>query len=155
MIQMIHAPKKAQPYSEVPSLVLDFNVQFKDIEKIIRRHWYILKEDKHLQKILPEKPLIIYKRAPTLRDIIVNNVVEPPPKNKFSFLNGKGFYPCKYCYACTHAKKKIQGKKQEFKATSTGNIYPIKDFINCYTEGVVYILQCSCNLQYVGRTIEN
>lgn len=84
--------------------VLDFNVQFKDIEKIIHRHWYILKEDKHLQKILPEKPLIIYKRAPTLRDIIVKNVVEPPPKNKFSF-NGKGFYPCKYCYACTHAKK--------------------------------------------------
>lgn len=30
--------------------------------------------------------------------------------------------------------------------------YDIKDFISCRTEGVVYVLQCSCSLQYIGRT---
>ena len=37
-------------------------------------------------------------------------------------------------------------------ATNTGETHVIKDFIGCHTEGVVYVLQCSCNLQYVGRT---
>lgn len=28
----------------------------------------------------------------------------------------------------------------------------LKDFISCRTEGVVYMLQCPCTLQYIGRT---
>lgn len=40
----------------------------------------------------------------------------------------------------------------EFIATNTGQIFNIKDFIGCHTKGVVYVLQCRCNLQYVGQT---
>lgn len=78
---MIHTQKKVSPLSDAPALILDFNVQHKDIEKIFKKYWYILKEDKHLQSILPDKPLIIYKRATTLRDLIVKNVVDPPSTN--------------------------------------------------------------------------
>ena len=38
------------------------------------------------------------------------------------------------------------------KSTSNGSQYEIKDFIGCNTEGAVYALECSCGLQYVGRT---
>lgn len=143
--QMIYGEKKTQPLQEAPALVLDYNVQYKDIGKIFKKHWHILKRDRHLESILPDKPVIIYKRATTLQDLIVKNVVDPPLKNQFLFFSGKGFFPCKYCFACQHSKK-IQGKKKEFQATSTGNIHSIKDFISCHTKGVVYVLQCSCKL---------
>lgn len=148
---MIHTQKKLSPLLEAPALILNYNVQYKDIEKIIKKHWYILREDKQLKSILPDKPHIIYKRATTLRDLIVKNVVDPPSTNSFSFFDGKEFFPCKYCFACQHSRK-FQSKKTDFLATNTGQTYPIKDFISCHTEGVIYVLQCSCNLQYVGRT---
>lgn len=93
---MIHTQKKTSLILEAPALILNFNVQHKDIEKIKKKYWYILREDKHLQSILPDKPFIVYKRANTLRDPIVKNVVDPPSTNSFSFFNGKGFFPCKY-----------------------------------------------------------
>lgn len=80
---MIYGMKKIQ-LSEAPALVLV--LQYKDVEKIFKKHWHILKGDRHLQSILPEKPVIIYKRATTLRDLIVKNVVEPPSKNQFPFV---------------------------------------------------------------------
>lgn len=66
-------------------------------------------------------------------------------------LRVKVFFPCKYCFACQHSKKP-QIKQTQFTSTNTGQIYSIKDFISCHKEGVVHILQCSCNLQYVGGT---
>lgn len=42
--------------------------------------------------ILPEKCKIVYKRAPTLRDIIAKNVVELPPIKGYTFFTGKGFF---------------------------------------------------------------
>lgn len=43
-------------------------------------------------------------------------------------------------------------EKTEFEATCTGSVYPIKDCISCNNKGAVYVLECSCKLQYVGRT---
>lgn len=34
----------------------------------------------------------------------------------------------------------------------TNKDYKIKDRITCSTQGVVYMLECKCGLQYVGRT---
>lgn len=89
---IIHGQKKSQSVLEAPALVLDFNVQYKDIEKILKKYWYILKGDQHPQSILPDKPVIMYKRATTLRDLIMRNVVDPPSSNPFSFFNGQGFF---------------------------------------------------------------
>lgn len=53
-----------------------------------------------------------------------------------------------------HAKRlNWNGKKcTKFTSNVTQREYEIKDFISCRTEGVVYDLQCSCSLQYIGRT---
>ena len=131
-------------------MILDYNIHHKKIEKIINRHWHILKADTKLKEILPERPKFIYKRAPTLRDQLVKSVVDPP-KKQFTFFTGKGFYPCKRCYACTHTKKPNQ-KVLSFKSNSNGIEYEINEFIGCNTEGAVYALECSCGLQYIGRT---
>lgn len=141
--------KRQTAFPEVPQIILDFNAQHKEVEKLFKKHWHILKADKHLNAVLPEKPKFIYKRAPTIRDKVVKNVIEPPPRNLFTFFSGTGFYPCKHCYACNHAQKQ---RKTDFQATTTGQTFTIKDFIGCNTEGVIYVLQCTCKLQYVGRT---
>lgn len=133
-------------------LIMDFSVQHRRMERIIKRHWSILKTDTTLANILPEKLRLIYRRAPTLRDIIAKNVPNPPKRiTDLTFFQGKGFYPCKRCYACINTNQNGY-KCQKFSSTNTGQEFEIKDFISCRTEGVVYALQCSCSLQYIGRT---
>lgn len=66
-------------------LVLHYNLQNKDIERIITKYWRVLKQDISLCDSLPDKPKIIYKRAPNLRDRIVHNVIEPPPSRQSMF----------------------------------------------------------------------
>ena len=74
-----------------------------------------------------------------------------PPKKQFTFFTGKGFFPCKRCYACMHTKRPNK-KVSTFKSNSNYTEYEIRDFIGCNTEGAVYVLECSCGLQYIGRT---
>lgn len=52
--------------------------------------------------------------------------------------------------AC-QAKTKIKMKKN-YVSNSTGKEYPIHDFITCGSMGVIYVLECGCGLQYLGRT---
>lgn len=73
---------------EAPCLILNYNSQHKDVTKVINWHWHILR-NKDLQKFLPDKPQIIYKRAPTLKDLIVKSVIEPPLKASYSFFTKK------------------------------------------------------------------
>ena len=48
---------------------------------------------------------------------------------------------------------KCQDRKiSHFSSTSTGRTHEVKPFITCSSKGVVYLLQCPCGLQYVGRT---
>lgn len=46
----------------------------------------MLKRDKHLGEVLPEKTKFRYKKAPNLRRKLVKNVVDPPTIHEFSFL---------------------------------------------------------------------
>lgn len=132
-------------------IILDYNVQYKKFEKIIRKYWPILKQDKTLGPVLPERPQFVYKRAPSLRDKLAPGVIDPPRafQNRISNIL-TGFYACGRCPACKQARGNVK-KRKEFIATAT-KTYQIKDFITCSTTGVVYIMECECGLQYVGRT---
>lgn len=100
--------------------------------------------------LLPMKPKFIYRRAPTIKNRVVRNVVEPP-KRPFTFFTGKGFFPWKRCFACSRTKHP-KAKIFSFNSTSTGTTFKINDFICCNTEGAVYALECSHSLQYIGHT---
>lgn len=91
-----------QQIDRVP-IILDYNVQHRQVERIIQRHWHMLQADKHLHTILPNKPKFVYKKAPTIQDNLVKSVIDSPKKS-FTFFTGKCFYPCKKCYACTRTK---------------------------------------------------
>lgn len=102
--------------------------------------------------MLPPCPRFIYRRPPTLRDMLALSVVDPPVIKEsriFSFMSG--FYACGKYPACRQCKHNLK-KRKEFIASATNKKYQIKNLITCDTVGVVYMLQCDCRLQYVGRT---
>lgn len=107
-VELIKDKQECDSRTNRVPIILDYNTQYKKIEQIVRRHWYILLTDIHLQDLLPQNPKFICKRAPTLRDKIVKNIPDPPIG--FTFFTGKGFYPCKRCFACTRIKQPVVKK---------------------------------------------
>lgn len=99
-IQLIKDVNKHKKPLEGAPLILDFSAQHKKVEKIIKNHWHILLADKQFQGSISLHPHFIYKRGPTIRDKVVKNVIDPP-KRTFSFFTGKGFFPCRRCFACS------------------------------------------------------
>lgn len=133
-------------------ILLDYSIQHKKFERIVKKHWPILQHDRVLGQVLPSCPQFIYRKAPTLRDKLAPGVINPPKKQTstlFSFLTG--FFACGKCPACKKVRNNIK-KRKNFIATATQVSYEIKELITCTTQGVVYMLECSCNLQYIGRT---
>lgn len=134
-------------------IILDYNIQHKKFERIILKHWNILKKDSVLGTVLPSRPKFVYRKPPTLRDILAPSVVDPPLTKKenriFNFLTG--LYACGRCPACNSCRRNLKRRK-EFTAAATSQNYQIKHFKTCNTVGVVYMLECDCGLQYIGRT---
>lgn len=126
------------------------NTVYRALEKIIKNR-PIICNDPHLNKILPTKPKFIYRRARRIRDVIVKNVPAPPPKKMVTFFDHKGFYRCGKCKPCRVTNKGSR-KITEFQSNATALKYNIDKLITCNSTHVSYILECSCRLQYVGRT---
>lgn len=103
-----------------------------------------------LGPVLPERPQFICRKAPPLHDRLAPGVINPPVQSEnrlFLFLSG--FYACGHCTACRHSNVK---KQKEYVAAVTDRKYPIKQLITCSTVGIVYMLECDCGWQYIGRT---
>lgn len=132
------------------AFITGYNRQYKNVETIIKKHWPILQSDKVLNPILPKKPIFIYRKAPTLRNKLVHNALDPPKQIRIGN-NLKGFYKCGKCLPCKTSKK-TNKKITSFRSTSNGKEYKIRELITCNNTHVTYILECPCSKQYMGRT---
>lgn len=147
--------KKKRNESNTVRFITDYNNQFKEISRIISKHFNILKLDKRLSPLLPTVPQVTFRRARTMKNILAPSKLKtkisgPLGDIRTYFDDRVGVYRCKKrgCLTCqfiTHGKTSLQD--------SSGNTFHIKQFITCSTDFVIYILKCSCNLLYVGRTI--
>lgn len=90
--ELIKDKKKQEMTLDIVPIILDYNIQYRKIERIIKRHWHILLTDRHLKDVLHGNPKFIYKRAPTIHDRIVKSILDPP-KIGLTFYTGKGFFP--------------------------------------------------------------
>lgn len=77
--------------------------------------------------------------------------MDPPTKKVSFFQNLSGYHQCRRCQICKLNKSK-QRKSDSFVSSSTSRQHPIEPFITCSSMDVVYLLQCPCRLQYIGRT---
>lgn len=120
------------------------------METIIKKHWPILQSDRTLNSILPRKPVFIYKKAPTLRNKLVHNAIDPPREIKIG-KGLKGFFKCGKCLPC-RTSKRTSKKTTKFRSTANGKEFNIRELITCHSTHVTYVLECPCRKQYVGRT---
>lgn len=66
-------------------------------------------------------------------------------------LSDAGLFSCRRCKACSQVNCPIRGLT-EYTSSSNNKTFEISEFITCGTTHVVYVLQCPCNLMYVGHT---
>ena len=105
----------------------------------------LLTPDQEHQKVFHKVPIIGFRRAKSLKDILVRAKVPPLQKNE-------GFCgPCKKprCEICKHMVN-----TNSFKSTTTQRTYFIRrGNLKCSSENVVYLFTCkTCSKQYTGST---
>ncbi|OCT58240.1 hypothetical protein XELAEV_180024281mg, partial [Xenopus laevis] len=124
-----------------------YSSQHKDITNILQKHWHILRHDLELQEVVGEKPLITYRRSNNLHDRLVHSHYTSSTKKTWLSYNIKGCHKCGNCVACPFVSKRT---------TFIGRLdikeFTIKHFINCKTTGVIYVMECTCDKRYVGKT---
>lgn len=107
-----------------------------------------------LSTYLYSKPTIIYRRSQTLKDVLAPSYLELQHmgNNPTAFLGTEGALRCAHnkCMCC----KLIPMKKKEVVSRVTGDIHIIKGRLSCKSNYVVYVLECPCGLQYVGRATQ-
>lgn len=81
-----------------------YNRQYKTMESIIKKHWPILQSDKILNSVLSKKIIFLYRKAPSLRNNLVHNALDPPKQIKI-VTNLKGFHKCRKCLPCRVSKR--------------------------------------------------
>lgn len=111
-----------------------FSKQLKWVNRILA-NWKILKGDKVLGPVLPDKPQVVFRKAHTQRNIVALNVIERPLKVRM-IENLNGFYPCRR-YNIFLNSRTIRTSK--FTSRVTSKEYPIKDFNTCQTRVVIYL----------------
>ncbi|XP_075452819.1 uncharacterized protein LOC142493147 [Ascaphus truei] len=148
---LIHPVKKVAANANKVFLpfITQFNGMSREISKVFNKHWGILQRDPILQSILPDKPQIVYKKAQNLKSQLAPSC---PKKHQglgqtMCLKELKGYFPCKKCIGCSYGSK-----CKEFKSNVTGKSFEIRSFINCKSNFCIYLLECPCKLQYVGRT---
>ena len=112
------------------------------LKEITRNQLILLHASPRLQKAIPEKPVVAYRRTKHLRDLLVFAELKPP-----SLLPSLGTSPCgnKRCLTCTHI---LTGTTVH--STVAGCSFKVRATVNC---NVVYVIQCRrCAMQYVGET---
>ena len=129
-------------------LVVTYHPDLKHLSSVIRKHWHLIEQDPTLKKLLPEPPVMAYRRPKSLRDILVRATIKKDsPENP-----GGGYTPCRRvtsnCMCC-----KAANTSSTFQSSVTKQKYKIYCKTSCKTSNCIYLLTCgTCNIQYVGQT---
>ena len=127
-------------------LVLTFHPALSSkVYDILKSLQVVLQADEEHKKVFPLLPLVSFRRAKTLRDILVRSKL-PQPSHAPDECRG---YNRRNCQVCNFLVKGGTFSNRE----GTRNFQLRKGALDCNTRLVVYKLQCkTCNKQYIGST---
>ncbi|XP_075450940.1 uncharacterized protein LOC142492137 [Ascaphus truei] len=132
--------------------VTEYNSVSRNIQKIIGNSWNILCNDPILGPSLQSTPSFIYRRAKNLKHYLAPSDIGPPidlqSGTTWLPVKPKGNFSCGRCKAC----KMLHTDRKKFISNTTKECFTVKDCISCKSTHVVYLLQCPCGYQYIGRT---
>lgn len=90
-----------------------------------------------------------YRRGKSIKDSLVKSDISTKPisRQKIFGVRNNWTFSCLNCISC-----KLIEKGDRFIHPVSGKHYKINNYYTCTSEWIVYILQCPCNLIYVGET---
>jgi len=100
--------------------------------------------------------MLAYKRPPNIRDLLVRAKLPPERKRMMARRRKVGFRRCQKknrCRLCPYTGLAPGEVAEVVKITHSGEVIPIKSFLDSQTENLLYILMCTkCLKQYLGET---
>ncbi|XP_059584800.1 uncharacterized protein LOC106739550 [Alligator mississippiensis] len=135
--------RRKNPTNRTP-LVMTHHPSLEPVQKILKQLQPILGRDPILKKILPEPPILAFKQAPNLANLITRSKL-PQAQN-----TPKGSRPChdKKCKTYQHISTTPTITTPHNRAISIPGSY------SCTSRNVIYLIQCTkCpDGRYVGET---
>lgn len=123
-----------------------FDNQANTVLSILCRYWGILTLDPKI-----EVPSITYRRGRSIGDRLVHSHYTRPISDTtwLGTHSSKliGMYSCGSCSICSYTLK-----TKNFISAATNKTFEIREFLNCKSEGVVYLCKCTCPYDYIGKT---
>jgi hypothetical protein len=126
-------------------LVLTYSKGLPNIHKILSKHQQLLNKSEQMRNVFKQSPIVAFRRDKNIEDILVHK-----KHNNLFFKKGNVCEPCgaKKCAICKYILK------TDHFNDDNGNVYQIKNYINCKSCNVVYGIFCKiCDrIVYVGET---
>ena len=91
-----------QKHTNRPVFVVTFDPRLPSIPKITRKHWRsMVSQDKHMETVFPEAPLVAFRRQRNIREEIIRAKVAPKMQTREKrILNG--MKKCGKCQVCSY-----------------------------------------------------
>uniref|UniRef100_A0A8C5Q1A3 Reverse transcriptase domain-containing protein n=1 Tax=Leptobrachium leishanense TaxID=445787 RepID=A0A8C5Q1A3_9ANUR len=145
-----YKPKKGKEIEEV-RFICDYNNKATQIKRIFKKHWHVLRNDKDLKNYVGKNPNIVFRGARNLKSCLVHNKPKKRDTKESPFGLKQGFYNCGQCLACRSTCNK-KGFKGSYHNKKSKDEISIKGILNCFSKNIIYLLECPCGMQYIGRT---
>ena len=127
-------------------LVLSYHPSLsKKVHSIVKNAHPLLQYDEEHRKVFSEIPMVSYRRAKSLSDILVRaKVPKEQVPSEWGCRGCNGNSNCMICQAITDST--------HFSSNVTGQTFEIRGGpFHCNSKNVVYLMECkTCALQYVG-----
>ena len=127
-------------------LVITYNPALnRKVHTIIHENFNILQCDDEHKQVFANKPIVAFRRAKNLKDILVRARI--PTLHEKQDLGCRGCQGRRDCNVC-----ELIEESTTFSNKDKSKTYDIrKGPLHCNSRGVVYLLQCkTCDMQYVG-----
>ena len=143
--------KKEKDIATTIPLSLKYYRRLPKIKEIVMKYWHLLHINPSLAGIFQNPPILAFRRNKNLRHIIGTKLIEnDKAKRKFTNKMQDKCRPClinnrSLCY-------KQVADTTTFRSNQTNRIFQIYHNLNCKSQYVIYLLECTkSKIQYVGK----
>ncbi|XP_040212985.1 uncharacterized protein LOC120943646 [Rana temporaria] len=138
--------QKVNTESQPVRFITRYSSHHIEVRNILNKHWSLLTNDPILSNYIGQRPDITFKRSRSLRDKLTsshyktNSNQQRPPN---------GMMRCGRCNFCPWVREGTTF------SLPNGEIFTPNFYADCNTQGIIYLMTCSCHAFYVGKTIRN
>ncbi|XP_073417913.1 uncharacterized protein [Dendrobates tinctorius] len=133
------------------NFITTYNSQHKEIKNILGDLWYIIQKDPVLNKVLPDKPTVTFRKARSLKNHLAPSRLSQYTPDNHTGLT-PGIFRCQRprCSLCSN----IAHNTFIFSHPFTSEKFTITNHLSCVSAFVIYVILCPCPKLYVGRTTQ-